>query len=684
MSDKGRRSQFGLNFAYLSSAYGFKSTFCAENHKMKCLNKFSLLAKAGVLSLGLLFLAACDSAQERIEAHYKRGMELVEQGDYVKARLEFQSGLTLSDQHVPSLYELARVEQRLKNWKAAVGVYLRVVDAAPEHVDARVGLTNLLLLAGQLDDALKFANQAYGLAPDDPAVLVLKATVALKLGNAEEAVQFADTALERDPENADALMVRAAERLNAEDAAGALPFLTRGEGKHSRNVALQLFKLRVLSSLKDQEGIDGVLVKLVEFFPENKNFRYGLARWYDGTDRKVDAERVLREFSNANPEDTGAGLTLVRYVNSQRGVEAARDELVRLAEGEGDRFSYNLALAEMIFAEGEADEAFALLDKVISQGSSPSQADQARILLARMKANKNDLAAAESLVNTVLENDDKNTSALTVRASIRVVKKDYDAAAEDLRLALSEDPESISTLRLIGRVHELNGSTELAEENFVKAVRLSRFSAGVSLEYVQFLLRYGKTELAERVLTEARNAAPGNRQVLTQLANLKLSRQDWLGAQEIAEALRKSDDPGGIADRIQAEVLAGQEKYDESNELLKTSLGNAENATAPVARYVRNLLEADKVDRATAFLNEILETNPKNVRARILLAAVHEREQQAGKAEAEYKLAVGHDTDGVAASQAMARFYVRAARFEEAEGVIKAALEDNSDNLALR
>lgn len=683
MSDKGRRSQFGLNFAYLRTLYEFKSTFCVENHKMRSLSKLSVLAKVGVVSLGLAFLAACDSAEERIEAHYKRGMELVAEGDFVKARLEFQSGLTLSDQHVPSLFELAKVEQRLKHWKAAIGVYLRVVDTAPEHVEARIGLTNLLLLAGQLDEALKFANQAYGLAPDKPEVLVLKAAVALKLGNAEEAVQFADMALERDPGNADALMVRAAERMNAEDPAGALPFLNRGEGPESRNVALQLFRLRVLSALEDREGIEGVLVKLIEFFPDNKQFRYGLARWYDSTDRKADAERVLREFATTFPKDTGAGLTLVRYVNSQRGAVAAREELVKLSQGEGDKFSYNLALAELIFSQGEADEAFALLNTVIADEKDPTNADAARILLARMKANQNQIPEAESLLKSVLENDDKNTSALTVRASILVVKKQYEAAAEDLRLALSEDPESISTLRLIARVHELNGSSELAEENFVKAVRLSRFEAGVSLEYVQFLLRYGKTDLAERVLTEARNASPGNRQILTQLANLKLQRQDWLGAQDIAEALRKTEDPAGIADRIQAEVLAGQDKFEESNEYLKASLGNAEQ-TAPVARYIRNLLEAGKVERATAFLNEILETNPENVSARVLLAAVYEREKQLDKAEEAYKLAVEHDKDGVAGLQAMSRFYLRSARIEDAEKVLTAAVEQHSSDVALR
>lgn len=633
--------------------------------------------------ISAFLLSGCDSAEDRIDSHHKRGLELVEQGELVKARLEFRNALQIDANHVPALFSLGQLEQRTGNVQQAFGLFRHVANAAPKHLGARVGLANIFFVAGQIEDAIKFTNEAYELDPKDNRVLLLKGSIALKLEKPDEAVEFAVAVLKTEPHNLNALMLRAAERISVQDAQGALTFLNRGEEKSARNIILQLFRLRTLNALKDRDGVENVLKKLIGFYPENSTLRYSLAQWYQAVDRKNDAEQVLRQFATDFPKSTQAGGTLVTYLAREKGFEAAKSELLKRIEASDGRFGYQIMLAQLTFSEGNYEDAYSILSDAMSEKGSTPEGAQAKVLLARMKAERNELTEAEALTNAVLAEDTKNADALGVRSYIRIANKQYADAIEDLLAALNEEPESIRILQLLAQAYELNGSAGLAEEQLSRALTLDKFKPRVGLGYVQFLLRYGKAKQAERVLTQIRSVAPSNKQVLTLLGRVKLARKDWLGAQETADALRKLDDTEAVADRILAEVLSGQQKFEESNEILKASLSDATSGAAPLARYVENLIRGNKAPQAVDFLTEILAKDPDNLRARVLLGSVHEVTGQFELAESTLKTAAEKDLDGVSGYDALARFYIRRARLKVAEETIRTALARKDDNRSL-
>ena len=156
--------------------------------------------------LGFALLSGCSSPEEQAKAYYERGLKLVEQGEPVKASLEFRNALKIKDDYIPALYALGEVEAQQEHFDNAARLFLNVTERDSAHVQARVRLASLLIAANQLDDSLKFVDQAYALAPTDPSVLTLKGTVALKLDNRGDAVRFANAALKSDPNYADALV----------------------------------------------------------------------------------------------------------------------------------------------------------------------------------------------------------------------------------------------------------------------------------------------------------------------------------------------------------------------------------------------------------------------------------------------------------------------------------------------
>ena len=68
---------------------------------------FLRIPKLTILLLsGTLFLAACESSEERAQRYYESGMALLEEGDVARAEIEFRNVFKLAPQHkeAPPVY----------------------------------------------------------------------------------------------------------------------------------------------------------------------------------------------------------------------------------------------------------------------------------------------------------------------------------------------------------------------------------------------------------------------------------------------------------------------------------------------------------------------------------------------------------------------------------------------------
>ena len=635
------------------------------------------------LALAALTLSACQSAEQKAQSHYQHGLELVSKGDLVKAGLEFRQALKLKADLVPAMFQLATVLEEQRQFQSALTTFRDVADRDPKHVEARVHLARLLLAANQLDDALKYADQAYALAPGDASVLAVKAGVALKLDNRFDAIKFGQAALSVEPDNLEALMVLAAERLSAKDPKGALEYLDKGVAKNDRNIVLQLFRITALQALGNDAGVEDVFKRLRSYYPEDQGVRDGLVRWYVSKGRKDDAEQVLRDFATDNPKDTQATLAVVDFVRQVKGSKAARAELQARIDAGGDVFLFRQALAQLAYADGDYDQAKGLLDKLIADTKDTANKSAAQVILARMMIAQKDWSGAGQLADAVLADDAKNVGALSVRAAVRVESGKFDDAIDDLRQALDQSPQATAVLLQLADAYERSSKMELADEQYAKALRTEPTNPGVALPYVQFLLRYGRAEQAERVLTDLRTSVPNNAQVLTLLAQLKLNRQDWIGAQEIADALKKLNDSADqqTANQILAASLSGQKKYDESIKLLQESTASApDTQSSPMAALVRAYVLAGKADAALQFLQAVLHDNPKNQTAQVLLGSLYVFNKQPDKAEGAYRAAIDADPTAPVGYLALAQFLASTGKFADAEGVVREGLTHQPDN----
>jgi tetratricopeptide (TPR) repeat protein len=646
--------------------------------------RLSVVFRLAFLALIAIQFSACGSPEDRAKRHYERGMELLASNDHVKAMLEFKNALQLKGDLVGAWRGLAQIEESKQNWEALFKLLPKIAELDPKDVETKLRLARLMLLANALDDALKTVDAAIELDGKHVGARVLRAAVLFKLNDNEGAVREAQAALEADPGNAEAHIVLAAQRLGQGDSDGALALLDRPKASGKDHFGIQIFKLKIYERKGDFQRVESLLQELVKAHPKENAYRRQLVKLYVDRKRPADAERELRTIAAANPTDHQAGLDVARYLFTTKGAAAARAELQTRASGAGEVFQYQIALADLYFAEGNVAEAEQLLEKLASGGGSTDQALSAHAKLAEIRFKSKKLESAESLVSAIIEKDSRNVQGLKLRASIHMARGNNPAAVTDLRQALHDQPRSAELNSLLAVAYERAGSIELADKQFADAVRVSNFDARAGLNYVAFLRRRGSLARAEDTLVELTSRTPGNMEVLATLAEVRLARQNWPGAQEVADAMRRAGDKRGIADQVLGAALAGQKKYDESIGVLQAAYSAAPNDAQPMFAVVNALVRAQKLDRAMAFLRTVLDKDAGNAEAHVLMGSIHLMRNAPEEAQKSFEQAIARQPKKTIGYRALADLHLRQKRTDEALKVIQQGLQAQPDSLALR
>ena len=551
----------------------------------KVLGRSYTTIRSALLVLTVLQLAGCGSPDDRAQSYYEHGMKLFAEHDNAKAAIELRNAVRLKKGLIGAWKALAEIDEASRNWSGVVTDLRTIVELTPNDVAARLKLGKLLLLAGSSDEALRLANAGIEADSRNADVHALKAAISFKLDNHAEAVREAQTALELDPTNADALMVLAIDRLAGGDAKGALSLLQGTSVADLKdlenNLGLQLLKIKLFGQTGDFKSLEAALKKLVELNPQESGYRKLLINFYVEQRRIDDAEKEMRALVAANPKDLEAALDLVRFLYAiKKAPPAARQELNARISAGGEVFPYQMALADMDFAEGNLADGKQLLESLIKAGSSPEHVRTAKIALAQMYLSKRNFDLAETQVTDVLRNDPHNVSALKLRASIHLERAQLDSAIADLLEALNYQPRSTDLMTLLATAYERSGLIELADKQFADATKASDFDANIGLEYIAFLQRRGSVARAEDILVELNKRRPNSIQVLSTLAQVRLARQNWVGAEEIAESIRRSGNDGGTADQILGAALIGLNKYDEAIAAFQKAYNSGSNRCA--------------------------------------------------------------------------------------------------------
>ena len=125
-----------------------------------------LIKSIFILIIASALLAACGSQQDRAVKHTVRAQQLFEDGDYVTAKIEALNATQIEPRGLEARLILAQIEEKLRNYGAAIGHLQVAVGSHPSNLGARLKLGNYYVLAKMKKEASEQAEAALRMAPN--------------------------------------------------------------------------------------------------------------------------------------------------------------------------------------------------------------------------------------------------------------------------------------------------------------------------------------------------------------------------------------------------------------------------------------------------------------------------------------------------------------------------------------
>jgi tetratricopeptide (TPR) repeat protein len=645
-----------------------------------------------MLLSAILALAACQDDSARAEEHYQTALAFLEQGDTMRADLEFRNVFQADGEHLDARERYAQMLRDTGDLEHSYRQYLRLVEQDPNRVTARVALAEMALNQQNWEEVRWHGQRVLELAPDTPGADVIALNLAYvdALEAQDEAARRAisDTVLARFAEDRDNPFLRRLvidTMLRDGDFDAALGIVDDALAGTPDRRALHDARLQILAQGQDTEAIEAQLRRMMELFPEDGELAGILFRFYVARDDMDGAQTLLSELA-ASAEDAIAredALTaLVRLRLEREGPDAALAELDRIIAADPDGSAPFRALrAALRFEGGDREGGIAGVEALLEGDLSRIDRGRFQIVLAQMLLETGDIAGAQQLVDTVLEDDAGQIDALKMRAGWLIEDDDPDRAIQDLRRVLDSDAEDAAALTLMAQAHARAGEHDMARDFLSLAMQASGGAPAETVRYATVLMEEERYLIAEEVLISALRLTPNHPELLGALGVIYLQLGDWLRASDVERSLRTIGTEQAIAaaDRLRMAILAGQGQTDLALEMLEAAAADPGSGVAAQSAVVQARLATGDRAGALSHVEALVAEAPDNLDYRQLLAMTRVALGQMSAAEEDLSAVTQADPQRLSAWLDLIRVQDALDRMDDALQTLAAARETHPD-----
>lgn len=583
------------------------------------------------LAMGLaLPLAGCKSPAEKAAEYYQSGLDLVAAGDLDRAIVQFRNVFDIEGNHYEARKALAEALASKGDASGAYSQYLRLAEQYPDDLPTRITLARMAFEGRNLDEFSRHATRAVELAPDDPDARVLG--LAMRYQKADETgdetarkalADEADSLLKDRPEDVLLLGIALdqAGRTNDMDRAGTLVRKLLELQPDNRLRYRQ--QLALLMEKGDMAGVEAQLRATIENFPDDPEAKTDLIRFYLSRNQPDRAEDFLRGLADAAPAGDPVPRTdLIRFVQLQRGEEAARAEADKALAAGGDPLIFGVLKAGFDFNAGQREAAISQI-RALLEGVEPSDRTRdVRTQLARMLIQTGDVETAKTEVDAVLAQNPGHPDALKLKAGWQITADQTDAALLALRNVLDQNPEDAEAMGLMADAYLRVGETDLARDYLAQAADASGNAPAQTLRLAQMLANEGRWRPAEDAILPALKLDPQNLPLLALLGRVYLEMPDLPRAGGVIEQLRGIDSPEArvAADELNLNRIAATDGREAAVTYLEGLARNSDAGLGAKLGLLRARLAAGDAGAARELATELVAANPDDAGMRMVQA----------------------------------------------------------------
>jgi len=573
-------------------------------------------------------------------------------GEYPRSIEAYQQGLKLERTNLDGLSGLAQTYQRMGRLSEAQRLLMQVIQAGPKRENDLLMAGELFLQSGDTQQGIALLSRAESLHASSHAEVML-AVAYLKSKQPDRAKQMLDRARSHDPKNPSVFRAVANFYRDQHDYKGAIAALRSASGQNTEVLADLGYTYELAG---DQKQAAETYSKAANIAPHQIGLQLSAAQAELRLGELDRARSFLARAAQIDPNHyrlhaLKAQLARAENRNAEaiREYQAAISNLPNAAVPEGQLYPIQLRLnlAEIYRETGDdaaARQQIAAAETLVNQMriEGPARAEFLRVR-ASIRLGGNDLEGAQADLTEAMKLDPNNSAIILQYANLLWHAKQIDAARKMYLQVLSSDAKNHYALEALGYIAREQNDNAAAERYF------NEYAADYPDDYVPHLalgdlntatLQFDR---ANAEYEQAFKRAPSNAVVVANAANAAIQAghipvaADWV-ARASGSML---DDPRVMRERER--VLFHQGKYGESARLgyqVLSQLENDRNASVYLAYDLYNLGRYDETLSLTSHYSKLL---PKESNFPLLTGHVHKQNQLLQQAVEDYTEAITRD-----------------------------------------
>lgn len=664
--------------------------------------------------LGKMHLERGDyiSAEKELSRAWDLGLRIEEtQLLLARARLglgDFSGALELTEEE-PDISSPAGQDLLVTRGEALFGLgrtreaakaFQDVIQAKP-HARAYAGLARVAFANGQVEDSLKFIDQALGIDPQNAELRALAGNVYAASGRGSEAEAAMARALQLDPESLDALLGMTRLRLAAKDYASAKEYVDRALGAGGNRVSIVNLKAYIELALHNyglaRTAAEGVLAG----DSRNVTALYVAGTAAFGLNETERATSRLTQYLSEVPGDLHAQ-AILDHLNKMRKT-ASGSSPSAATSADNARDTLLALLSTQALAEGAAQTGLRTLEiMATSAGDSPRL--RAQLSISRSQAGELSRAEDDLAQAVRLDTDGRFASDIDQAATALILShvraRDFRKAIELCEAFADRRPDQATPYTLLAIAYAEQGDSAKALDAVQKAREKNPDAPELMGNYASLQARLGDIKGAIETLKESIAQHQGHYRTLLQLAVLSLQAEDPDQAILWAEKALVAD-PKAVEPRILlARSYNAQRKYEKALEVtqglsadgnagLLEAIGDAQfnlGRTADSVKTYEALVNAAPYSGAAYFVlaRSYLENKQDNLVAPTLqkALAIDPEHYPARVAFARFMLAKGSVEQATPLVDALAKQFIGNPEVQELAGQLALAKEDYAGAIA--
>jgi len=570
-----------------------------------------------------VFVAACGGAKARLAAHLQRGQTYFEQGNYLKADVEFRNAMQIAPGDTTARLMAAKTAERLGKPGPAVGLYQSVVESNPDNVEARTNLARLYIFGGAPAKGLEVIKPALAAHPEDAVLLTLRAAARMELKDTAGATEDVEHALRLAPNNQEAVAMQAGLLQKRGDLGAAVALAKAAVAQAPNSTDLREVLVQLYLSGRDTDQAEAELLELVRLKPANVRYRISLASFYSQAGRTDDAQHALEEAVKAMPGNDDMKLALVDFTVRSRTPADGERVLRALVAKEPDNNTLRLALGTLLEDMKRSNDAVAVYEEVIRRAGTGPQGLTAQDRLAAIALDQGRPDEASKRIAEVLAKNPRDADALVVRGRLALDRHDATAAIADFRAVVRDQPKAIAVYQLLAQAHIANKELPLAVEALRNAVAAAPTQSAPKLQLAELLAQTEGQDAAISMLEDSVRAAPTDPALREALTSAYLRKGDYANALTAAqglETLRPDAVPGYYLAGL---AFEGQRRYEDARKEFEQALSAQPGTFEALSSLARLEVRRGHAADAIALVKKEIARSPKAAAPVLLLGQLY-------------------------------------------------------------